>query len=104
MIEVADRRIHDWTIAKGIDLYRVEHVVPFVETDFSLTVWLFYRTSVQVDTYRRDGITAAVQQEYLRVLSELGYPGQWLGLVTFRVDSDENVRANYEGNYFYRLR
>jgi hypothetical protein len=79
-------------------------VVPFVETDFTLSVWLFYDTDRNVADFDRDGTTARMQQEFLSILGADGYSAAWLPDVTFSVDSYENVQRNYQGSYFYRLR
>jgi hypothetical protein len=41
---------------------------------------------------------------YLSLLRDFGYPFDKFPNVVFEFDSDENVRKNYAGSYFYRLR
>jgi hypothetical protein len=103
-IEAAKTPLRAWAGANGVPLVQVDFVVPFVETDFSLGVWLFYDTDRSVADLDRDGTTARVQQEFLSILGAGGYPAAWLPPVTFAVDSHENVERIYEGSYFYRLR
>jgi hypothetical protein len=55
-------------------------------------------------TSNEDGTTAAMQREFLSILSREGYPLDWLHDIAFSIDSHENVERNYEGSYFYRLR
>ena len=93
-----------WAGAQRIPLHRIEFIVPFVDTDFSLDVWMFYDTDDNLAAVRGDGRCAAVEQAFLAALTTIGYPPDWLENVVFSSDSHENVERNFEGNYFYRLR
>ena len=103
-IEAAKSQLQAWTQANDVPLVHVDFVVPFVETDFTLSVWLFYDTDRNVADLDRDGTTARMQQEFLSLLGADGYPAAWLPEITFSVDSYENVQRNYQGSYLYRLR
>ena len=103
-IEAAKAQLQAWAEANDIPLVHVDFVVPFVETDFSLSVWLFYDTDRNVADLDRDGTTSRAQQEFLSILGASGYPAAWLPDVAFSVDSHETVERNHEGSYFYRLR
>jgi len=96
--------ILDWTKQNGIRLHMVDSVVPFVLTDKSLSVWLFYDTDKTKNDYEINGTNEIVKNQCLHLLTELNYPIDYLKEVTFYIDSDENVKKNYEGSYFYRLR
>ena len=101
-------KIKDLTIswAKSVDikLHNIQTVVPFVLTDKSLGVWLFFDNDQLVQTYNKNGVTDNVKQKYLDFLKNDNYPADYLAQVTFFVDSHENVVKNFEGSYFYRLR
>jgi hypothetical protein len=103
-IEVARAQLLSWATANDVPLARVEFVVPFVETDHGLHVWLFYDTDLNVGQLNEDGTTASVQREFLSILHVDGYPTDWLHDVAFSIDPHESVERNFEGNYFYRLR
>ncbi len=103
-IDAAKTNLLGWAQANDVPLVHVEFVVPFVETDFSLGVWLFYATDANINRAAADGTTTNVQQEFQSILSATGYPNDWLTRVSFYVDSHENVERNYQGSYFYRLR
>jgi hypothetical protein len=103
-IDAAKANLLAWAAANKVPLIHVEFVVPFVDTDFSLTVWLFYDTDLNVTRAADDGTTANVQERLLSILSADGYPADWLSQTSFVVDSHENVERNFEGSYFYRLR
>jgi hypothetical protein len=106
-LEYVDRvkkRMFDWARQNKISLKTIECVVPFVLTDKSLSVWLFYATNQIKDVYEKNGTNEVVKNKYLNLLIALNYPKDYLTEVSFFIDSDENVRENYEGCYFYRLR
>ena len=96
--------MHLWADKENIHLIRIEYVVPFVFTDKSVCIYFFIDTDQRVKEYDADGVTQLIKQKFLSILSELNYPKDYLNEVGFVVDSDENVKKNYEGNYFYRLR
>jgi hypothetical protein len=104
IIEVARPRILAWAARERIPLHRVEYVAPFVESDLSLSVWLFYDTDRSLAEWARNGGSDRLGRQFLIILSELGYPDELAAQVGFQLDSDENVRNNFEGSYFYRLR
>lgn len=93
-----------WTKKENIHLFRIEYIIPFVLTDKSLEIYLFFDTDQRMKEYDIDGTTDSIKRKFLSTLSELHYPIDYLNEVDFVIDSDENVKKNYEGNYFYRLR
>lgn len=103
-IEKAEQLTFEWTKTNNIKLIKIEFIVPFVLTDISLQVWLFFDTDKTVSEYEADGTTQLVRQKYLDSLTQLDYPKDYLNEVSFIIDSDENVQKNYEGSYFARLR
>jgi hypothetical protein len=104
IIEKAKRRLLSWAAARGIPLANIEYVVPFVEDDFGLSVWLFYDTDASLAARGTDGSTEMLRKQCLAVLRELGYPERSLPEIIFSVDSHETVVRDYQGSYFYRLR
>jgi hypothetical protein len=104
IIKAAEAEIIKWSQNEGIELFRVEFVVPFVDTDFSIVIWFFYKTDVLVSIYERDGTSDQLKSQFLNILRDLKYPDGYIKQVTFEIDSDENVQKNYSGSYFYRLR
>jgi hypothetical protein len=103
-IEKAEQLTFEWTKDNNIKLFKIEFIVPFVLTDISLQVWLFFDTDKTMSEYETNGTTQLVKQKYLDCLTQLDYPENYLNEVNFTIDSDENVQKNYEGSYFYRLR
>ena len=104
IINEADARVlpHQRELNGGVT--RIEHVVPFVEGDFSLWVWAFYATNRDLQAAVDSGASGDFQSLYVTALRECGYDSAWLDAVGFTFDSVENVDENYEGSFFYRLR
>jgi hypothetical protein len=98
------RELLAWIADNGIPLVRVEFGVPFVDTDHSVDVWLFYDTDANVASLADTGLTTSVEEQFRSILANNGYPADWLAGISFSVDSHENVERNFEGSYFYRLR
>ena len=103
-IDKAENATTDWAKENSIQLFKVEFVVPFVLTNKSLSVWLFFDTNDRVKEYENNGTTEKVKSQFNNFLRDINYPTDYLNEVDFFVDSDENVKANFEGSYFYRLR
>ena len=81
---------------------RIEHVVPFVDGDYSLSVWAFYATDE--DMQKGSSVEESFRSDYVSALRNHGYDPAWLGKVGFVFDSIENVDTNFEGSLFYRMR
>ncbi len=103
-IEKAEQLTFEWTKANNIKLFKIEFIVPFVLTDISLQVLLFFDTDKTLSEYDADGTTQLVKEKYLDSLIQLDYPKKYLNEVSFIIDTDENVQKNYQGSYFARLR
>ena len=104
VIEKASAQTLRWAARESVALVRIEPVVPFVETDFSLHAWLFFETDGHVQSYRTDGTAERVESQFRSYLTESGYPNEWLSLVDCHFSSKETVDRDYEGSYFYFLR
>jgi hypothetical protein len=103
-LTAAKEQLVGWAGANAVPLVHVDFVVPFAETDFSVTVWLFYDTNVSLSRLDGDGGTARVQEEFLSILRADGYPDWWLSDVSFSAESHENIERDFEGSYLHRLR
>ncbi len=103
-VEDAKKYILKWTAENEIHLFKIDFVIPFVLTDKTLSVWLFFDTDERVTDYAANGTSDKVKNKFLNILFEINYPSDYLKEVSFLIDSDENVQKNFEGSYFYRLR
>ena len=93
-----------WAHQNCVSLETIEPVVPFVETDFSLSAWLFVDTEARLGTYRSDGTAGRLIDQFLSDLTDAGYPAEWISLVTCYFGSKEIVDRDHEGSYFFFLR
>jgi len=103
-IEAGRKRLMKSARVRGIRLERVEFVVPFVEDDFGLSAWLFYRTRDDVAAYAQDGTSEELQSQLRTELAAVGYPPEWLPLVEYRFASKEEVDEEYNGRYYYYVK
>ena len=101
-IDIARKSTVDWATEANIQLFRIEFVVPLVVTDKKLEVWLFFDTDERVKKYMNDRTTEKVKSQFIKSLNDISYPPDYLAEVGFYIDSDENVKTNFEGNYLYR--
>ena len=103
-IDSAKKDLLEWAEEQGISLHRIEFVVPFVDTDFSLSAWFFFETDEQFGQSGATGWPERLSARFAEVLAALGYPAALLTKIGFVWDSHENVIRDYGGSYFYRLR
>jgi len=102
-IEKAQQLTFHWTKNNNVKLFKIEFIVPFVLTDISLQVLLFFDTNKILGDYEADGTVELVKQKYLDSLIQLDYPKNYLNDVSFEIDTDENVQKDFGGSYFARL-
>ena len=88
-----------WAKEEGIPLHRLEYMVPFVDTSFSLAVWFFYKTDAQLHARNAEDGANRMRNAYLDILRQLKYPVAYLSEVEFHFDSHEKVKRKYDGNY-----
>jgi hypothetical protein len=98
LLEAAEKCIFKWAAQHHVPLHRVELVVPFVETDFDVTVWLFYTTDDELYNTGEQG-RAKISAAFRDTLKSLRYPADWLEGIKFVFDSHEHVERDFEGNY-----
>ncbi len=103
-IEQAENELREWSIDQNIKIHRIEFVVPFVLTDRTLAVWIFFETDRMMEKYKCDGTTEIIQSRFFDIMKDIGYPEDYVTQIVFCIDSHENVVSNFEGSYFNRLR
>ncbi|BFU46680.1 hypothetical protein [Krasilnikovia sp. MM14-A1004] len=105
-VQAAKAGLRAWADHNAIPLVDIFEMSGSVidEPDFGQTIWLFFETDAQVTQFKSDGTTARVQDAFLKILRDGGYPDQWLAVVTFDADSRERVDREYEGSYFNYFR
>jgi hypothetical protein len=85
-IDRATQSLISWTKEQSIPLLRVEYSVPFVPTDKHLDVFLFFDAAGQTTEYEDNKTAASVEEKYLDILAEFGYPEEYLQEVFFDVN------------------
>ena len=103
-IEQAENQFREWSIGQNIKIHRIEFVVPFVLTDRTLAVWIFFETDRMMEKYKREGTIEIVESRFFDIMKDIGYPEDYVTKIVFFIDSHENVVSNFDGSYFNRLR
>lgn len=65
---------------------------------------IFYKINKDIYENEANGNTSAIKSKFLNLIKKYEMPTEVIQRMEFEVDSYENVKENYEGNYFYRLR
>ena len=74
------------------------------EAEGKFRVYLFYKRNAHIQSCGDSGVPQKMADFVLTQLEKCGRGRREDIKVTFEFDSDENVAANYEGDYFLRLR
>ncbi|MFA7270916.1 MAG: hypothetical protein WC073_16385 [Sterolibacterium sp.] len=82
-------------------LFKV-HILP--QRDVSFRAYIFFYTDENIRDSERNGMLYAIQDYVYEELERQGRGKRGEISVAFEFDSDENVAANYDGDYFLRLR
>ena len=102
-VERADKAFARWCQDNDIPLHGIKHVITWEEWDNGIGVYIFLHTLAEVESLSTGRIDE-MKSTYRSYLREHKYPYDKFPNVTFEIDSDENVRKNYCGSYFFRLR
>ncbi len=65
----------------------------------SATIFIFYKTAKELECVDKTEMTDHINA----FLQKTGYFDRFGEQVFVEFDSDENVKKNYEGNYYYRI-
>lgn len=103
-LEVAGKLLLSFAANSEIRLVNIDFVVPFVEDDKKISVWLFYKKDEDIDEYNSNGTTQLLQNKFTEFCVNNGLAHDFAVCLSFAIDSEENVDENYSGSYFYRLR
>jgi hypothetical protein len=104
IIEEAEIFVMKWAENQGTPLYKIEYVATFEKWDNGIGVYIFFESEEEKYKAQNINFFERIKQYYLSILKELKYPFNKFPEIIFFYDSDENVKKNYEGTYFYRLR
>jgi hypothetical protein len=78
------------------------HILPQGDVDFR--AYVFVNKNTDLEACKHNGITQEIEDFVFKELELAGRGKKADTTVAFEWDSDENVLANYEGDYFLRLR
>jgi len=102
-VRSADDAFREWCKGNSIPLHKIDHVITWEQWDAGIGVYFFLPKDSDVKGLKPDK-AEEMKTVYLMFLKESGYPFVDFPNVVFEIDSDENVRKNYGGSYFNRLR
>ncbi len=66
-------------------------------------IYVFYKTNKDLSDNLKNGLTDIIFKEIKNCLNEIGYIDEFNDNITIEFDSDENVKKNYQNNYYLRL-
>ncbi len=81
-----------------------EAFVSFSPANNTFVAHLFYRRNDQIKEADESGLTSRIKDAVVEELESVGRGNRDAINVDFEFDSHENVEANYEGDYYLRLR
>lgn len=92
--------------SRGLSLKHVELLTGSAASEGSLGIIVFYENDIDVKRNLENGMSEWLRQKFLEELDcvKERYFFSDLPKMSFEFDSEENVRLNFQGNYFLRLR
>lgn len=104
IVAQAKKKFDGWVNTTEIRFRCLQFVFPFLETDKEITTWIFFLMDDDLEKFKKDGTVDLMKNKFKELLIMSNMPKDVVEAMKFEVDSDENVKTNFEGNYFYRLR
>jgi hypothetical protein len=94
--------------SRVVDLFKDEGLheafVFYSPANELFVVYLFYRLNDEIPAAEKSGLSAKIKQMVIEELERVGRGNRDTIKVEFEFDSHENVEANFEGDYYLRLR
>jgi len=87
--------------SKKCPLYEF-YILP--QRDVNFRAYVFFEKDSDIDKCKSDGIVQEIENYIFNELERLGRGRREEITVAFELDSNESVEANYEGDYFLRMR
>jgi hypothetical protein len=97
------RKFLHWTKEKYVRFKSLQHLFPKDEGKLEITNIIFYNKDSDINEYDKDGSTSTIIKKFKELLQLNGLPMIVIDAMVFEIDSDENVKLNYDGNYFNRI-
>ena len=91
---------------KGVSFKNTELITTSEEWDRELVILFFYQNNTDVQWNQENGINKWLQRKFVHELNatKVRYGFSEFPEITFMFDSEENVKLNFQGDYFLRLR
>jgi hypothetical protein len=92
--------------SKGIRLQNIETVSCSEEWCRTLGVWVFYESDAAAQAHKENGTNKWIEKKFVEELdaAKVSFRFSELPEISFEFDSVENVKKNYQGNYFLRMK
>ena len=75
-----------------------------VQQDVNFRAYVFFKKDSDIELCQRNGVMRAIEDTFYAELEHYGRGKRGEIVVAFEYDSDENVKRNYDGDYYLRLR
>lgn len=85
-----------WAKENYVDIFKY-HFIDQVNSPSE--VYIFYKSNQDIYNYAKSGATEVIKEIFYSSFCDCKKEG-----ISIIVDSDENVKKNYDGNYFFRYR
>lgn len=82
------------------DIYKFLYICQFGQL---LEIFVFYKSIEQLNENIQNQNTEKTKKWIIQRLNNIGYMKEFGDNIRFEFDSDENVKKNYKGNYYFRL-
>lgn len=89
---------------KEICLDNSHDALVIAEDDLEFRGYVFYKNAQDVQLCEENGISSQLRDFVYEELERQGRGSKDGIVVSFEFDSDENVQANFEGDYYLRMR
>jgi hypothetical protein len=91
---------------RGIRLQHIETVSCSEKWCRTLGVWFFYESDAEVQANKKNGTDEWIGKKFVSEIDAVkaSFGFSELPEISFEFDSVENVKTNYQGNYFLRIR
>ena len=104
IIDRAEIKILEKYKLETISIFKVDFCATFEQCSDGIGVFIFFESNKDLQDAEIKNLFTKIKGDFLKILKEENYPFDDFPNIRFEFDSDENVRDNYEGSYFYRLR
>ena len=88
---------------KFSSLCNLDNIYVIAEGDFQFRILVFFTTNVDLEESNAKGVCHSIQDFAYGEIERVGRGKPDEVMIEFEFDSDENVKKNFEGSYWFRL-